>query len=308
MHGTAATRTSQFNPIPASRVFRTGNILAFDWEFPSHLKTSMSTRAENRAISKPAVASTRPKGKVAKELKTLAIDIGGTGLKASVLDAKGNMITGRFRVPTPRKCSPKLMVETLAKLVAPLPAYDRVSVGFPGVVRRGKIMTAHNLGQKAWKGFDLDLALTQKLGKPVRVLNDADIQCLGAITGKGVEIVITLGTGLGSSLAEDGRLATHIELAHHPFRKGETYEEQLGNVALMKIGRRKWNERVGKAIETLRLLTNFDRMYIGGGNARLINFKLPPGVKLVSNDLGMSGGIFLWIDKSPGSADVFRDL
>ena len=247
--------------------------------------------------AKPAGSPTPPKTKAAPGPKTLAIDIGGTGLKASVLDAKGNMLTERVRVPTPPKCPPKLMVETLARLVAPLPAYDRVSVGFPGVVRRGKIWTAHNLGQDAWKGFDLDLALTRKLGKPVRVLNDADIQGLGAITGKGVEIVITLGTGLGSSLAEDGRLSTHIELAHHPFRKGETYEEQLGNAALKKVGKQQWRKRVKKAIQTLRMLTNFDHMYIGGGNARLINFKLPPDVKIVPNILGMKGGIWLWKER-----------
>jgi len=238
--------------------------------------------------------------------KTLAIDIGGTGLKATVLDAAGNMITGRVRVPTPEKCTPKLMVETLAKLVGPLPKYDRVSVGFPGVVRRGKILTAHNLGQEAWFGFDLDVALTKKLGKPVRVLNDADIQGLGAIRGKGVEMVITLGTGLGSSLAEDGRLSTHLELAHHPFLKGKTYEEALGNAALDKAGKRHWNKRVEKAIDSLRRLTLFDRLYIGGGNARLIKFDLPDDVKLVSNELGMSGGIWLWNERSPGSTDIFR--
>ena len=128
------------------------------------------------------------------------------------------MITERVRIATPEQRDPKTIVDTLAKLVEPLTGYARVSVGFPGVVRRGKIMTAHNLGQEAWLGFDLDLALAEKLGKPVRVLNDADIQGLGAISGKGVEMVITLGTGLGSSLAEDGRLSCHLELAHHPAR------------------------------------------------------------------------------------------
>lgn len=239
-------------------------------------------------------------------LKTLAIDIGGTGLKASILDAKGKMITERLRVPTPTPCGPKKMIETLAELVQPLTGYDRVSVGFPGVIRRGKVMTAHNLGQKAWQGFDLDLALTRKLGKPVRVLNDADIQGLGAISGKGVEMVITLGTGLGSSLAEDGRLSSHLELAHHPFRKGQTYEEQLGNAALEEVGKRRWNERVKIAIETLRTLTHFDRLYIGGGNTKSIKFTLPTDVKLVSNELGMRGGIWLWTERSPGSTDIFR--
>lgn len=266
----------------------------------------MKTRPGNRATAQETVTATSKLVKAAPGPRTLAIDIGGTGLKASVLDAKGNMITERVRVATPPKCPPKLMVETLAKLVAPLPAYDRVSVGFPGVVRRGKIMTAHNLGQKIWLGFDLDLALERKLGKPVRVLNDADIQGLGAITGKGVEMVITLGTGLGSSLAEDGRLSTHLELAHHPFRKGETYEEQLGNAACEKAGKRKWNRRVEIAIETLRKLTNFDVLYIGGGNSRLIKFDLPSDVKLVSNELGMRGGIWLWVERSAGSTDIFR--
>jgi len=190
--------------------------------------------------------------------------------------------------------------------VAPVSSYDRVSVGFPGVIRLGKVLTAHNLGQDTWYGFDLDLALEQALGKPVRVLNDADIQGLGAISGKGAEVVITLGTGLGSSFAEDGRLSMHLELAHHPFRKGQTYEKQLGKAALEKVGRKKWNKRVEKAIQTLRILTNFDCLYIGGGNAKSLKFELPADVKLVSNELGMRGGIWLWIERSPGSTDIFR--
>src|SRR4051812_18547129 len=154
-----------------------------------------------RAMTPPTPTS-RSASASTKGPFTLAIDIGGTGLKATVLDDNGEMLVERVRVPTPSPCPPALMVETLAQLVAPLPPYDRVSVGFPGVVRRGKIVTAHNLGGEIWKGFDLDLALTEALRKPVRVLNDADIQGLGAIKGAGVEMVITLGTGLGSSLFE----------------------------------------------------------------------------------------------------------
>ena len=239
--------------------------------------------------------------------RTLAIDIGGTGLKAAVLDDEGEMITERFRVDTPPQCPPDLMVDTLKKLVSGC-RYDRVSVGFPGVVRRGKIITAHNLGTEAWYGFDLDLALTKALGKPVRVLNDADIQGLGAISGKGVEMVITLGTGLGSSLFEDGRLSAHLELAHHPLRKGQTYEEQLGKFALKAAGKKKWNKRVAEAIHSLRTLTNFDHLYIGGGNSKCVNFELPRDVSIVSNELGMRGGIWLWKERSPGSTDIFRKL
>jgi len=239
--------------------------------------------------------------------RTLAIDIGGTGLKAAVLDDEGEMMTERLRIDTPPGCPPVLMVDTLKELVSGC-RYDRVSVGFPGVVRRGKIITAHNLGTEAWFGFDLDLALTKALGKPVRVLNDADIQGLGAISGKGVEMVITLGTGLGSSLFEDGRLSAHLELAHHPLRKGQTYEEQLGKFALKAAGKKKWNKRVAEAIQALRTLTNFDHLYIGGGNSKHVSFELPKDVSLVSNELGMRGGIWLWKERSPGSTDIFRHL
>lgn len=260
--------------------------------------------AENKPKKSRANAlKSRASSPLTRRFQTLAIDIGGTGLKASVLDFEGAMLTERVRVATPPQCPPELMVETLARLVAPLPEYQRVSVGFPGVVRQGAILTAHNLGTEQWRGFALDRALSEKLGKPVRVLNDADMQGLGAITGRGVEVVITLGTGLGSSIFEDGRLSAHIELAHHPFRKGETYEEQLGNAALESVGKRRWRKRVRIAIQTLRDLTMFDHLHIGGGNARLVDEDLPPDVSTVSNDLGMRGGIWLWRERHPvGSA------
>lgn len=248
----------------------------------------MSATTENQ----PTVAG--DKSPAAAGSLTLAIDVGGTGLKASVLDADGNMITPRARVATPHPSPPGVLLEALVKLVAPLPAYERVSVGFPGVVRKGKIITAPNLGQEDWAGFDLAEALARHLNKPVKVKNDADLQGLGAIRGHGIEMVITLGTGFGTALFDDGFIAPHIELAHHPFRKGQTYEEQLGNAALENAGRRKWNKRLEKAIAAIRALTNFDTLFIGGGNARNIEFKLPHDVETVSNDLGMRGGIWLW--------------
>jgi polyphosphate glucokinase len=187
-------------------------------------------------------------------------------------------------------------VQALVRLVAPLRGYDRVAVGFPGVVRRGRVFTAVNLRHESWKGFDLGHALAQALGKPVRVANDADMQGLAAIKGKGVEVVITLGTGFGTGLYLDGRLAPHLELGHHPFRKGETYEEQLGNDALHRVGTRKWNRRLKKAIRTLRTLTTFDHLYIGGGNARNVRLELESDVSLIDNDAGLRGGAALWKD------------
>lgn len=241
-------------------------------------------------------------------MQILAIDVGGTGLKAAVLDGEGNMLTERVRVETPRGLRPESLVDTLVKLVEPLPAFERVSVGFPGVVRDGKIITAPNLGTEAFKGFDLAAALEERLGKPVRVLNDADMQGLGAVEGRGVEMVVTLGTGFGSAIFVDGRLGPHLELSHHPFRKGETYDQQLGNAAFKKVGKAKWNRRVREAIKNLRSLTNFDRLYIGGGNAKRIKVELGPEVRTVPNEYGIKGGARLWAgeksDEVPGGAQA----
>jgi polyphosphate glucokinase len=251
------------------------------------------------AASKESKKSFKTKSKkTTKGLKTLAFDIGGSGLKASVLDEKGVMITERLRVDTPKPCPPGILLKKLEELTARLPSFDRVSVGFPGPVRKGRTLSCANLESDEWNGFDLQSAIAGQTGKPTIVINDADMQGLGAIKGEGVELVITLGTGIGSSLFEDGRLAPHIELAHIPFRKGETYEEQLGNRALKKVGKRVWNKRLAEAIEVLRTLTNFDKLYLGGGNAEDVTLKLGPDVEIVSNTLGMRGGIWLWRDNN----------
>ena len=225
---------------------------------------------------------------------TLSIDIGGTGLKASVLDMKGAMEAERVRVETPYPCTPKVMVETLSQLIKPLPAFDRVSVGFPGVVREGKIITAPHFGNDIWGGFPLAQALEKKWGKPTRILNDADMQGLAVIQGKGLEFVVTLGTGVGTALFLNGKLMPHLELAQHPAWKDKTYNEYIGDQVLLKKGRKKWNRRVRHALELLRTLVNYDRLYIGGGNAPKLDFKPEGNVKIVSNQAGILGGIALW--------------
>ena len=232
-----------------------------------------------------------------KRLKTLAIDIGGSRLKASILDETGKMIRERVRMDTPKPCPPEKLLSALKQLVAPLPEFDRISVGFPGVIRKGKVFIAANLGTKFWQGFDLEKALEKQFGKMVKVINDADMQGLAAIKGKGIEMVITLGTGVGCGLFEDGHLAPHLEIGHIPFRNGETFEEQLGNRAYVEVGKRRWNRRLQRAIKYWRILTYFDKLYLGGGNAQQISFKLDHDVEVVSNELGVMGGIWLWKER-----------
>lgn len=228
---------------------------------------------------------------------TLGLDIGGTGLKASVLDRNGNMIVDRVRVPTPHRRTPEQIIEAIAAMVKPLPTFDRISTGFPGVVRNGCVVTAPNLGTKIWRGFPLQQKLGERLGKPARLSNDAEVQGLGIIRGHGLEVVMTLGTGVGSAVFASGRMTPHLELAHHPIHKSETYDEYLGAAARKKIGTKRWNRRVFKMIEIVNTLLNYDTLYLGGGNAANVETnKLPPNVKIASNDMGIIGGIRLWDD------------
>lgn len=223
---------------------------------------------------------------------TLAVDVGGTGIKAILLDARGKPVSERERIATPQPATPDAMLALLDKEVEALGAFDRVSVGFPGVVKRGATLTAHNL-DKEWVGFDLQKVLSRRWKKPVRVANDSAVQGFAAIQGKGVELVITLGTGFGSSLFTDGHLVPGLELAHHPWRK-QTYEDYLGKRGLEKYGRKRWNKYLEKAIVQLEALFNYDHLYIGGGNAMKINFALPKHVTRVPNEDGLLGGAALW--------------
>ena len=241
-----------------------------------------------------AEQSARPsEGASPQSATTLAVDIGGSGTKVILLDAAGEPLGERARLKTPSPATPKAVTAVITELAADQASFDRVSVGFPGVVRHGTVYTAVNL-DKSWVGYPLADKLADQLQRPVRVANDADIQGFGAISGSGVELVITLGTGLGSALFADGRLVPNLEMAHHRFRKGETYEEQLGRAALEKVGKDKWNRRLQKAIASLEHLFNYDRLYIGGGEAKNISFKLPDNTQTVSNMLGLLGGIALW--------------
>lgn len=228
-----------------------------------------------------------------KGTRTLAIDIGGSGVKTMVLDDQGVPLTERARAPTPRPATPTAVLKVIATLIDSQGRFDRVSVGFPGVVRNGVIETAPNL-HKAWRGFDLGASLAKTLARPARIVNDADMQGFGAITGSGVELVVTLGTGFGSALFVDGRLVPNLEVAHHRFYRGKTYEELLGNAARKKAGKKRWNKSLAKAIADLNDLFHYDRLYIGGGNTKHIDIDLPSNVTIVSNVAGLIGGIALW--------------
>ena len=164
---------------------------------------------------------------------TLAIDIGGTGLKASVLDSTGAMVADRVKIPTTYPLPPDKLVSDLAKLVQPLPKFDRISVGFPGMVREGHVLTAPHFVLKTgpgsdvdqglvakWSDFPLENALSQQLGKPTKVANDADLQGAAVISGHGFELVLTLGTGFGTGIFYDGHLLPHMRIRAYGVPQG----------------------------------------------------------------------------------------
>ena len=225
---------------------------------------------------------------------TLAIDIGATGLKAGILDAEGKLVVPHAHVETPKHGAPDKVLEALLRLVQPLGAFDRISVGFPGVVRAGHVVTAPNLDNVAWRDYPLSAALTDRLGKPVRMLNDATVHGLGVIARTGLECVIVLGTGFGFALFDSGHLTPHLELAHHPIRTDTDYDQYIGDAALKSIGRKRWNKRLGRALTCVRNLTLYDTLYIGGGNARHIRLELEQNIRIVPNEAGITGGVRLW--------------
>jgi polyphosphate glucokinase len=226
---------------------------------------------------------------------TLSVDIGGTGIKMMALDDEGKPFTDRLRALTPENPTPDRVLKVLDELRAQITDFDRISVGFPGVVKNGVTLAAHNLSPK-WAGFPLRDKLHEMWEKPIRVANDASVQGYGAIYGKGVELCLTLGTGLGSSLFTGGHLCPGLELAHHPWRKDKTYEDFLGLRGLEKYGKKRWNELLQKAIEQTAQLFNWDYLHLGGGNAKHINFKLGENVRIVPNEEGLLGGVALWRD------------
>lgn len=240
----------------------------------------------------------RTKQKTGK-LRVLSIDIGGTGLKASIVDSTGNLLVPKQRIKTPYPCTPAVMMDALAKLVAPLPEHSHIAIGFPGVVRRDVVITAPHFQTDEWINFPLADAASKRLGGPARMVNDAEMQGLAVIRGKGLELILTLGTGAGTGLFRNGELMPHLELAQHPiYGKKKTYNDYIGNAALKKAGRKHWNERVSRTIDILTGLLHFDHLFIGGGNALKLTLKPSATITIVSNDAGIEGGAALWLTQA----------
>ena len=224
----------------------------------------------------------------------LTIDIGGSHIKATILNAEGVPISEYTRMPTPQPSTPINVVDLIKELVKNFTGYDKISVGFPGYVKNGVVKTAPNLGTESWVDYPLQTNLAALLQRPAKVVNDADLQGVGMVSGKGLEMMVTLGTGFGTALLLDGKLLPHFEIAHHPVKTDKDYDEYIGDKAYQKKGKEHWNYRMQKVFAILKTVFNYDRLYISGGNAKNLTIPLDDNMIVVNNREGIKGGARLW--------------
>jgi predicted NBD/HSP70 family sugar kinase len=214
-------------------------------------------------------------------MKILVIDVGGTHVK---LRATGHK--RQIEIPSGSKMSANKMVATVRKIIAGW-KYDVITIGYPGPVLHGHIVSEpHNLGP-GWVTFNFKKAF----GCPVKIINDAAMQALGSYEGRRM-LFLGLGTGLGSAMIVDGVLEP-MELAHLPYKKGRTYEDYVGLAGLKRLGKKKWRRHVNDVVKQLKTALEADYVVLGGGNARLLK-KLPSGTRVGDNANAFRGGLRLW--------------
>ena len=212
--------------------------------------------------------------------RVLVIDIGGTNVKFL---AAGEKTARRF--PSGPKLTPRQMVAAVKEHAADW-NYDAVTIGYPGVVKEGRIVKEpQNLG-RGWVGFDFKAAF----GCPVKLINDAAMQALGSYKG-GLMLFLGLGTGLGSALIADG-VVVPLDLAHLPYQKG-SYEDYMGLRALKRLGKPVWRKHVAEVAKRFMEILHPDDVVLGGGCAKDLS-KPSRGCRLGDNSNAFLGGIRLW--------------
>jgi len=224
---------------------------------------------------------------------TLCIDVGGSGVKHLLLDERGAPMAKAKRVPLPNPAEPEAVIETIVEVASTVEHFERVSVGFPGVVVDDIVRRSSSFG-KGWKDVPLGRELQVRLERMVKVANDTDVRGLGIVEGAGVEIVITLGSGMGSALFADGRLVPNFQLGLHPFTKKHTYQEYVGRNALDAVGVKRWSKRVLRVLDQVRQILNPRTIYLGGGNAKRLKIPDVDDVQIVKDPAGLVGGFRLW--------------
>jgi predicted NBD/HSP70 family sugar kinase len=213
--------------------------------------------------------------------RILVLDIGGSHVKARISGAPDEV-----RFVSGPSMTPARMARTLRQRI-PVASYDVVTIGYPGIVRRGRILREPRHLGAGWIAFDFRKAL----GRPIRILNDAAMQALGSYEG-GRMLFLGLGTGLGSAMIVEGKVAP-MELAHLPFKKSRTYEQFVGEEALLRLGKKRWRREVARVVAQLSEALEPDYVVLGGGNLRKLG-DLPTGSRPGDNENAFLGGVRAW--------------
>ncbi len=206
-------------------------------------------------------------------MAVLGIDIGGSGIKGAPVDTQtGELVSPRFRIPTPNPSKPELVADVVKQIAAHFGWTGKIGCGFPAVVRRGKVFTAANV-HKTWIGMNAEDLFASRTGCPSRVINDADAAGLaemafGAGRGweKGVVLLLTLGTGIGSAIFIDGLLLPNTEFGHLQIR-GKDAEKRASDAARQAkdMSWEEWTPRLNEFLQTMEALINPDLIILGGG-------------------------------------------
>jgi len=237
---------------------------------------------------------------------TLSLDVGGSGIKAMVLNEYSEPASERSRVETPYPCPPELFVKTIQELVAEQPSFDRISLGFPAMVRDGCTLRVVAFARAIkggprdpalfalWDGFALQHTVEKLFNVPTLLLNDADMQGCAVVTGVGMEFVVTLGTGVGTALFHNGIMLPHLELSHGEFA-GTSIDQAIGDARRKILGNKVWRPLVTRALIDFDDKIFPDKFFIGGGNSKYLRGEdLIANCEIVSNSAGLIGGVRAW--------------
>jgi polyphosphate glucokinase len=219
-------------------------------------------------------------------VKALVVDIGGTTVKILASEQREPR-----KCPSGRSLTPERMVANVKELAKDW-TYDVVSIGYPGRVRDGRIVSEPRNLAPGWIGFDFEAVF----GCPVRIMNDAAMQALGSYRG-GHMLFLGLGTGLGSAIVARG-IVVPLEVGHLPYNES-TYEDYVGNRGLERFGAERWSRHVEYGVAHLVSAIHPDDVVIGGGNVKRLK-DLPEGCRRGDNANAFLGGFRLWDEQGPG--------
>ncbi|MBU2947336.1 polyphosphate--glucose phosphotransferase [Zobellia uliginosa] len=209
-------------------------------------------------------------------MEVLGIDVGGSGIKGALVNIEtGELVTERYRIPTPTSRKPKEMANVIAQIVKHFDYKGKVGVGFPTVIKRGVCKSPGNL-HKSWLNTNVEELFSKKTGLDVTVVNDADIAGYASMnygTGKDMEglvVMLTIGTGLGSGAFLDGKLIPNFELGQIPYKKYKKIELYAAGSAKDREGLsyKKWGKRFNKFLKLVELIVSPDTILIGGGASK----------------------------------------